>query len=90
MALLDAEWASLRGKQLDAMHRYEAAITAAEQRGFIQDQALIHQRFGEFFLSNMNDPNQARIQFQMAIQLYEDWGAYGVAAHWKEKYHGLI
>jgi hypothetical protein len=71
--LLDAELAVLENKFALATKRYEEAIRLSARRGWTNDRALAHERFGEFCLSHGASDN-AEYHLTEAIRLYEDWG----------------
>jgi len=58
--LLDAEYYALRNDTSMALDRYQAAIVAATEGGFIQDAALASERLAEFHIHVQGDMNEAR------------------------------
>jgi len=82
-ALIDAEWLALLGKKHEAEAKYEVAILMAGRRGLMQDHAVSHEMCSEFFFSNGNRTDGLR-HAEMAVELYEEWGAIAVADRLKE------
>lgn len=79
--MLDAEAASLRGDHGTACRHYEAAVLYAGRRGWRQDQALAHERYGLHLLSRSEDDDDDRTKdahyhLRQAAQLYDEWGAH--------------
>ena len=74
-SLIDAELADLAGDSHLAKKHYEVAIHLAGRRGFTNDEALAHERFGEHAL-HLGDLNDALYHFERAITLYQEWGAH--------------
>jgi hypothetical protein len=58
-----------------AKKHYEVAILMAARRGFTNDEAMAHERFGEHALQ-LGDSNDAFYHFERAIALYQEWGAH--------------
>jgi hypothetical protein len=48
---VDAEWLSLKGKQVEAIKKYEVTIMMAGRRGLLQDRAKAHELFSGFWTS---------------------------------------
>jgi hypothetical protein len=84
-SLLDAEAESLRGDHYNACRHYEAAVLYAGRRGWRQDQALAHERYGTH-LSRLeaggdrhdhdHHRNDAHFHLREAVKLYDEWGAH--------------
>ena len=74
-SLLEAENWALKGKTFVAKKHYLSATVLATRGGFIQDAAMANERFGEFLLEDMGEPEEAAYQFKQAAKLYEEWGA---------------
>jgi predicted ATPase/signal transduction histidine kinase/DNA-binding response OmpR family regulator len=72
--LMAAERAGLQDRPSEAIALYEQAIEAAAAHGFLQDQALAHERLGAFFLKRVQD-RTAALYLSGAHQLYSAWGA---------------
>jgi len=74
-SLIVAELASLNGKSPMATKRhYEVAILLAGRWGLTCDQALAHERFGDY-ARRLGDENDARYHYSHALRLYRAWGA---------------
>lgn len=72
-SLLDAELAVLENEFALTTKHYEEAIRLSARRGWTNDCALAHERFGEFYLSHGASDN-AEYHLTEAIRLYDDWG----------------
>jgi hypothetical protein len=76
-ALLDAEFASVRGVKHHAVatSRFEVAILYSGRIGLTQDRALAHERYGEH-LARLGSQyeDDASYHIGQAIRLYDDWG----------------
>ena len=90
LALLEAELAALHGKGDRALIQYEASAILAARAGFIQDAALINERFGEFLLNEMSDRDQASFRLEEAIKLYQEWGASAKVLLLREQYGDIL
>lgn len=88
-SMMDAELAALAGDLHVATKHYEVAILLAGRRGFMNDRALAHERFGEYVLSR-GDTSDALYHFDRAIQLYRDWGAHAMIKTLKAKHTELL
>ena len=75
-ALVGAEIARLEGRELDAEHLYEQAISAARANGFIHNEALGLERAARFH-SARGFERIARTYLQDARYAYRRWGAEG-------------
>ena len=77
-ALLDAEFASLRGDSYTSSTRFEVAIQYSARSGLTQDRALAHERYGEHLLRlGTSNTEDAVFHLSEALKLYEEWGALG-------------
>jgi histidine kinase len=76
---------ALNGKTHEAKVKYEVAILISGRRGLIQDRALAHERFGEYYLE-LEDQNEANYQMHKAVELYEEWGALAKCRQLRQKY----
>lgn len=79
----------MSGNLVLASNHYKNAIRLAGRRGFISDQAMAHERFGEHMLT-LDDTNDAIYHITRAIQLYEEWGAEGKVAQVKEQHEEFL
>ncbi|RFU49197.1 ATP-binding sensor histidine kinase [Paraburkholderia sp. DHOC27] len=76
--LAAAEIARIQGHELDALHRYEEAISLARIDGVIYIEALAHER-ASAFCTTCNLPSMANAHLRSARQCYLRWGAAGKA-----------
>ena len=74
VSLLGAEIARLEGRTGDASRLYRAAISDAERRRFIQDEALAHELRARCLLGEQ-EPAFAAVHVQLAQDRYHRWGA---------------
>ena len=72
--LLEAELASLNGKNKMATLHYRDAIDTAEKNGFLQDQALSNE-LASLYFGSIGDTRQMSIHRENAIRCYSEWGA---------------
>jgi predicted ATPase/anti-anti-sigma regulatory factor/tRNA A-37 threonylcarbamoyl transferase component Bud32 len=72
--LVDAEVARISGKAAEAMVLYEQAINAANENGFVADEAMAAEIYARFHLAN-GRLRSARIYFLDAYYGYAQWGA---------------
>jgi len=76
VALADAEIARLEGRDLDALRLYEEAIRLSRKDGFIQNEALAHERAATFCAAR-GFPTMADAFLRNARHCYLSWGADG-------------
>ena len=88
-SLIDAELADLAGDSRLAKKHYEVAIVVAGRRGFTNDEALAHERFGEHAL-HLGDLNDASYHFERAIALYQEWGAHARVLQLRSAHNSLL
>jgi GAF domain-containing protein len=74
LLLIDAELARVAGETLAAMDGYDAAIAAARENGFVQDEALANELAGRFYRAK-NKPTAARAYLLEACSAWSRWGA---------------
>jgi predicted ATPase/GAF domain-containing protein len=72
--LLRAEEARIKGQGLEAERLYDLALEAAQENGFIHDEALINELCGLFYFAQERR-KLARIYLTDAHYAYERWGA---------------
>ena len=72
--LLDAEVAALRGCKQLAKTNYQRAIAYAARSGMVNEQAVVNERFADYMFES-NDTNESTYHWNMAIDLYKEWGA---------------
>lgn len=89
LALLQAEWASVQGKLLEAEEAFETALAAARSNGFIHDQALILERAAHFYRRRRFDLI-SDTYLRAARSAYEQWGAAGKVRQLDELYPWLL
>lgn len=65
----------LRHQGVNAAQFYKDAIESSTRCGFINDQALAHERLGEYLLDN-GDEKDAEFHLAEAIRLHGEWGAH--------------
>jgi len=75
-ALVSAEIARIEGRDLDAMHFYEEAISSAREYGFIQNQGIAHELAANFY-STRDFETIANTYLRDARSCYVRWGADG-------------
>lgn len=59
---------------------FEAAVVANGRLGYIHDQWLSNMRLAEFALEQ-GDVSEAKYRFDLALELYEEWGASFLVEH---------
>ncbi|CAB9512812.1 Transcriptional regulator [Seminavis robusta] len=84
-ALLEAELAACQGKSHMACAHYKIAISLS--RGYIQDTALAHERYGEYMVNS--DTQEAEFRIGEAIRCYREWGAHGKVIQLRERFSDL-
>ncbi|HAQ81220.1 MAG: histidine kinase [Bradyrhizobium sp. PARBB1] len=75
-ALVGAEIARIRGKDIEAMRLFESAIRSARSSGFVQNEALAHELAARFYLAHGLE-TVGRVHLQEARYCYKRWGADG-------------
>ncbi|MFP2930096.1 AAA family ATPase [Pyxidicoccus sp. 3LG] len=86
--LVAAELARLEGRQGDAMRLYDAAIDAARQNEFPQDEALAHDLAGRFYRS-LGHRRIATLYLRAAVKAFARWGARAKAMALEEEFPDL-
>ena len=71
--LLEAELASVCGKEAMAFEKYTGAITLAKENGFLFNHALANERTARFFVAR-GKLSDAAHYFRQACLLYDEWG----------------
>lgn len=61
-------------EQIGATAAYQKAITLARQHVFLNEEALIHERYGDF-LQRSGEDLSAELQYESADGAYNKWGA---------------
>ena len=72
--LMEAERARLRGRNVAALERYDAAIDAARKSGFLRDEATACERAARHLLA-LGRRRAAEGYLRGAHRLYDRWGA---------------
>jgi predicted ATPase len=72
--LVDAEWLRTLRRTKKAIRRYEEAIAAAREYGFVQDAALASEMLSELLIENRREL-EARPHLAAAVDGYRAWGA---------------
>ncbi len=86
--LLEAEYARIDNRPMDAINLYDRAIAAARNNEYRQIEAIACERAGEFWLT-MGKKDFAALYLKRALQLYEEWGAIRKVSQLREAYEGL-
>ncbi|KWD70515.1 AAA family ATPase [Burkholderia ubonensis] len=89
LALIDAEFARVRGEHIVAMQQYETSAALAAERGFVHEQALAHELAGRHAAS-LGLTGPARHQLRLAYACYRRWGATGKAQAMESQHPFLI
>ncbi len=77
--LVAAEIARITGRSEAAAPLYDAAIRAARDAGYVQNEALANELAARFYEAD-GRPKPARVYWEEAHYLYEKWGAHGKVA----------
>jgi len=72
--LLQAELAYSEGSLDEAKVLYEAAIEAAQEHGFLNDEAMSYELYG-IFLAENKMAEKGLDQLRAALEKYKEWGA---------------
>jgi hypothetical protein len=73
--LLEAEYASLEGKQARAMTLYDDSILCASKEGLLHEQALACEKAAYSVLRDEQNLPSALTYFEKSREVYERWGA---------------
>ncbi|GGI53465.1 trifunctional serine/threonine-protein kinase/ATP-binding protein/sensor histidine kinase [Oxalicibacterium solurbis] len=87
--LVEAERHRVAGHAGRAERYYDLAIKGARTHGYVNDEALAHERAGEFYLARDRDVN-ARMHLEQAHAKYEEWGAFAKAQQLEERHPELL
>lgn len=74
LSFLKAEQKANAGDQVGAAEEYEKAIRLARDHRFVNEEALICERYSRYLLS-MGESFSAGIQYNNAYEAYKKWGA---------------
>ncbi|PRQ02674.1 trifunctional serine/threonine-protein kinase/ATP-binding protein/sensor histidine kinase [Enhygromyxa salina] len=86
--LLLAEREGYFGDPLQAMDDYDRAIEGARVQGFLQEEALAHERAGDFY-QRLDRDRIARIYLRSAVHCYSRWGARAKVAQLQAQFDAL-
>ncbi|SLM28107.1 Serine/threonine protein kinase [Desulfamplus magnetovallimortis] len=87
--LVEAERARAESRNWDALRYYDLAIAEAQHAGYINNEALAHERCAEFlFEQKMN--LSASYHINDARFAYEKWGAFAKVKHIENRYADLM
>jgi len=91
-ALLDAEVAILNGSDpMVVTHHLDEALAFAAKDEMIHDQALILERYANFWRSQDEEfMTNFRIRAMNALTLYQRWGAHAKVSHLKKEWAHLL
>ncbi|CAB9521070.1 expressed unknown protein [Seminavis robusta] len=90
LCLLDAEAMALQGDNSRATQLYETTILLAARSGLLHDAALASERAGDFYLTILQDRDEARYRFREAVKYWTNWGAIGKVAVLERQYADLL
>jgi predicted ATPase len=72
-------------KEYLVMQKFELAISAATEAGFVQDAALANELAGEYYL-RVGQEQRASLHLTLAHGLYKQWGAHAKAGLLRERH----
>ena len=75
LCVLRAEQMANAGDREGATTSYERAIQLAKEHGFVNEEALVCERYADFLLRATGNEAAARHQYDRAHQAYLKWGA---------------
>ena len=84
-----AELARIDGRDMDAMHAYDAALTSARAGGLVQNEALAAELAAGFYRARGFD-KIAMAYARDALQACARWGAYGKMRELERRFDGLV
>ncbi|WP_437903741.1 GAF domain-containing protein [Sorangium sp. So ce327] len=87
--LVLAEMARVAGREVEAMARYDEAISGARQNGFVHEEALANELCARF-LAAAGKVKAARVHMTEAYDAYRRWGAIAKASHLAEHHAHLL
>jgi len=80
-----AEWYRINGDSHGACNEYNAAIAEVKRVGWIQDEAIITERFAAYCFE-LGWTYQGNLQMQQAYRCYQRWGAHTKLAAIEKEY----
>ena len=87
--LVDAEWLRATGRSGRSLRKYEEAIAAAHDHGFLQDAGLAHELAAEM-LVDRGESRAARTHVLAALERYRAWGADAKVLDLQARYAPLL
>ncbi|HEY3348441.1 MAG TPA: protein kinase [Thermoanaerobaculia bacterium] len=87
--LVDAEWLRTTGRTGRSLRKYEEAIAAAIDHGFVQDAGLAHELAAEM-LAGRGESRAARSHVLAAMERYRAWGADAKVLDLETRYAPLL
>lgn len=87
--LIEAEISRIKGKTEEAINFYNRAIDLAQKYRYIQDEGIIHELAGKFWLSLHRD-NYAKNHLIKSKKCYRQWGASAVVDRLEKRYSSLL
>jgi len=87
--LLQAQLASLQGKNKKAYEKYTAASALASDSGFRMVEAMTHEHAGRHLFA-IGDESLSAASFRKALSCYEEWGAKAKHAHLQDEIRKLF
>ncbi|MEM9117878.1 MAG: AAA family ATPase [Cyanobacteria bacterium P01_F01_bin.56] len=87
--LVEAEWHRVKGHRPQAMDAYDDAIAAAQEHGYLQEEALANELAAKFYLG-WGKAKVAAGYLQEAYYCYARWGAKAKAADLERSYPELL
>ncbi len=86
--LVEAEYAAVSGRELDAMKHFEAAISNARDNGYLNDLALANESAGRYF-STIGKQELSHYFLRNALTNFKRWGATNKVHHIESLYPEL-
>ena len=87
--LFQAELFALNGKINAAELAYHQALGFANRLGCIHDEAIIHERFADFFWNSKQSLEEAEFHIEKSCEKYYDWGC-PLKAEILQKFKGIF
>ncbi len=87
--LVEAEFARIKGKQIEAMEYYDKAVDSAREHGFTGYEALANELAAKFYIA-IGKQRFASLYMREACELYSNWGAKPKFESLKERYPDLV
>lgn len=87
--ILEAEFNMKKGNLAQSEELYRHAVSLSKSIEYINEQALVNELAGEFYLNN-NAETIARAFFEEAIGMYRMWGAHSKVIHIQQKHNRIL